>query len=62
MKKFLICRKRSCSISGSSLGIRIAGGLSIALGFATAFYGMWFYRNKIRDADEALAATNPDKS
>ena len=36
------------------VGLVPAGVLSILLGIATAVYGMWFYRNKIRAFSEAL--------
>lgn len=42
----------------SSMPLRyISGGAGVVLGFATAFYGMWFYRTKIRDLDMSIPAT-----
>ena len=38
--------------AGGGLAALVGGGAGIALGLATAVYGMWFYRNKIRDFDE----------
>lgn len=35
----------------------LAGVLGVILGFTTAFYGMWFYRTKIRDLDISVPAT-----
>ena len=36
--------------AGGGIGAYAGGGAGIVLGFATAVYGMWFYRNKIRTA------------
>jgi uncharacterized membrane protein YpjA len=38
----------------SPAGLIPAGIFSILLGMATAVYGMWFYRNKIRALSEVL--------
>lgn len=43
---------------GGGAAMAAAGALGVALGVATAAYGMWFYRNKIRPAAAAEAATS----
>ena len=44
----LWCFSGGIGASQGGLLLPVAGGVSILLGLATAFYGMWFYRNKIR--------------
>jgi hypothetical protein len=37
--------------AGGSAAMIATGALGVMLGVATAVYGMWFYRNKIRAVD-----------
>lgn len=41
---------------GGGVGVLVSGGGSLALAFATAIYGIWFYRNKLNDLAELATA------
>jgi hypothetical protein len=42
---------------GGGVGVLVSGGVSLGLAFVTAFYGVWFYRNKLSDVAELAAAS-----
>jgi len=46
------------SAAKAAHGVLLAGIASSALGLATAVYGLWFYRSKIRNPGEGSIASN----
>ncbi|MFP6873381.1 MAG: hypothetical protein VCA55_07695 [Verrucomicrobiales bacterium] len=46
------------SAAKAAHGLLFAGIASSVLGLATAVYGLWFYRSKIRNPDEGSIVSN----